>query len=97
MTLQTLLAVSERWYLFAAAGAQKDLRARLSGKGLAEGLRADFESPLGWTGELGAYFAETWHLAVGLGLRYTVARYEIEGRSINASNIAFNLTMHVNP
>lgn len=84
-------------YIRALGVRQPYLGAQISGNGFASGLRAELESPIGWTGELGMYFAETWHLAAGFGIRYTFARYELAGDSIDASNLGFNITMHVNP
>jgi len=95
--IHSYLRISERWYFNIAGGAHKELSPGLSGDGVAAGVQANFQSPWGWMGELGLVFAETWHTAMGLSLRYTKMGYIIAGQTFDASNIGFGLTFYWNP
>jgi hypothetical protein len=95
--LHTLLPISESWFGNLAMGGQKELAPRLSGEKDFSETRTEFESPWGWFAELGLYWAENWHQAIGFGLRYTRASYRAAGSTIDASSLGLNLTLHLNP
>jgi hypothetical protein len=41
-------------------------------------------------------FAETWHTAIGLSVRYTRIHYSYHGKDIDASNVGATPTIHFN-
>ena len=85
-----------RWFLSLAGGAHKELSPGLSGNGVASGVQADSQSPWGWLVDGGVLFAETWHTAIGLSVRYTGIHYSHQGKDIDASNVGAALTIHFN-
>lgn len=92
---QTLIALSDSWYVHLLAGPHKESGINLSGGGVVSGS-ASFDSPWGWMAQGGFYATSSWHSAFGLGLRYTDVHYRIGGRTFDASNIGVDLTMHAN-
>jgi hypothetical protein len=93
--VQTLIALSDTWYLHLLAGPHKELGVNLSGSGVISG-GADFDCPWGWIAQGGFYTTTSWHLAMALGLRYTGVHYTLAGQTIAASNIGLDLTIHTN-
>jgi hypothetical protein len=94
--VQTLLPVSGRWYLLLQTGPHKDAGVKLSGSGVASG-EATFYGRWGWMAQAGFYLATSWHSAFAFGLRYTDVHYTLAGETIDASNLALDLTFHLNP
>jgi len=90
------LRMSRRWYFSMAAGAHKEIGTGLSGSGAVAGS-VSFGSPLGWYGEGGFLFAETWHSAIAFTVRYTNMRLTYAGQDIGANNIGIGLAIQVNP
>ena len=93
---QTLIAISDSWYLQLLAGPHKESGVNLSGSGVVSG-GADFDSPWGWMAQGGFYTTTSWHVAFAFGLRYTGVHYTFAGQTIDASNIGLDLALHVNP
>ncbi len=93
--VQTLIALSDSWYLHVLAGPHKESGVNLSGSGVVTG-GADFDSPWGWMAQGGFYTTTSWHLAFAFGVRYTGVHYTSAGQTIDASNISLDLTLHVN-
>ena len=92
---QTLIALSDGWYLHLLAGPHKESGVNLSGSGEVSGS-ADFDSPWGWMAQGGVYATTSWHLAFAVGLRYTGVHYTFAGQTIDASNFGLDLTIHAN-
>jgi len=92
---QTLIALSDSWYGHLLAGAHKESGVNLSGSGVISGS-GDFGSPWGWMAQGGFYATSSWHMAFGVGLRYTSVHYTFAGHTFDASNIGLDLTMHAN-
>ena len=93
--VQTLIALSDSWYLHVLAGPHKESGVNLSGSGVVTG-GADFNSPWGWMAQAGFYTTTSWHVACAFGLRYTDVHYTFAGQTIDASNIGLDLTLHAN-
>ena len=59
--LQALVPISERWYIVVSGGGHKEFDTHLSGSGVASGINASLDSPLGMSRPL------TLHARVGKG------------------------------
>jgi hypothetical protein len=95
--LQAFAPISERWYIVFSGGGHKEFGTHLSGSGVASGTNASFDSPLGWMGEFGCYYATTVNWGLGFGVRYTALHYLYDGNTIGASNVGLEFTLHFNP
>jgi hypothetical protein len=95
--LQALVPISERWYIVVSGGGHKEFDTHLSGSGVASGIDARFDSPLGWMGEIGFYYASTVNWGTGFGVRYTALHYLYDGKTIGASSVGVGFTLQFNP
>jgi hypothetical protein len=84
--LQVLARMSDRTYILARGGIDKDLSVSLSGDGILADAKADFTSNVGWMGEVGGGYHCMNHLFFDLVFRYTRVRYSLPGGSLDGSN-----------
>jgi hypothetical protein len=96
LSAQVLLRLWKDIFLDVAGGGYKEFDPHLSGSGDVSGSLG-YDSPWGWTAELGVYGASSWHTAWNVGVRYTSVKYLIDGSTIDGSNVGLQVAIHINP
>jgi len=94
--VQLLMRVSGTWHLAVAGGPHKEYGANLSGTGIAQGMQADLQSPLGWTGEFGLHWSPSWYTAYAFFVRLTKVRYANNLGSVDGTNVGLGVAFHIN-
>ncbi len=95
--LQSFVTINENWYVLLGVGPTRILGGKISISGSEEHAAGDIHSSTGWNSMLGLYWAHSWHLGIGIELRYTALKLRMDGQDLDGSNVGVAISYHLNP